>query len=165
MLHRLLTLPSQLLEEDEDAAANETLAALATEGGSDLQDSVQPPGPICPSPLTTREEEEEEEEEEGEEEDKGRKVRRSNMLDVYVSADLSTFITKQNEMIKHLQSVMMMMMMMMMMAVCSLICFLCVCAEEEAEGVVRVRGVRPQVQSDVSPEGSPSDSHCRKRWR
>ncbi|KAK2893335.1 uncharacterized protein si:dkeyp-113d7.10 [Channa argus] len=76
MLHRLLTLPSQLLEEDdEDAAAKETLAALAIDGINNSQDSIEQPGQTCPSPLTTREEEEDEEEEE-EEEDKGRKKKR-----------------------------------------------------------------------------------------
>jgi len=53
MLHRLLTLPSQLLE-DED---KETMSPVR-------------PGRLCPSP--TREEEQEEEEEDGE--DKDRKV-------------------------------------------------------------------------------------------
>ncbi|XP_041812789.1 zinc finger protein 263 [Chelmon rostratus] len=72
MLHRLLTLPSQLLEEDEeDPAVNETLAALATDIGNDRRD-----GRTCPSPLATREEEEEEEEEDEEGEDKGRKKKR-----------------------------------------------------------------------------------------
>nr|XP_019965886.1 PREDICTED: uncharacterized protein LOC109644865 [Paralichthys olivaceus] len=73
MLHRLLTLPSQLLEEDdEDTGANEALAALAN-NGADCRDDAEPPGQTCLSPLTTREEEEEEEEEE---EDKGRKKKR-----------------------------------------------------------------------------------------
>ncbi|XP_074484683.1 uncharacterized protein LOC141763827 isoform X2 [Sebastes fasciatus] len=83
MLHRLLTLPSQLLEdEDENAAAiaKETLAALAIEGANDRRDDVEAPGRTRPSP-TREEEEEEEEEEEGEgeeeeEEDKGRKKKR-----------------------------------------------------------------------------------------
>ncbi|XP_024866627.1 zinc finger and BTB domain-containing protein 4, partial [Kryptolebias marmoratus] len=47
MLHRLLTLPSQLLDEDEDeaaAAARETLAALATNGSSDQREELDPPG-------------------------------------------------------------------------------------------------------------------------
>ncbi len=35
-------------------------------------------------------------------------------------------------------------------------------AEEAAQGLVWVWGVRSQVQSDVSPEGSSSDSH---RWK
>lgn len=39
----------------------------------------------------------------------------------------------------------------------------CVSAEEAAAGVVGVRGVRAEVQSDVAPESSPSDSRCRKR--
>lgn len=39
----------------------------------------------------------------------------------------------------------------------------CVCAEEEAEGVVGMRGVRSQVQPDVPPQGSSSDPLCRKR--
>ncbi|KAL7378151.1 hypothetical protein ABVT39_009431 [Epinephelus coioides] len=77
MLHRLLTLPSQLLEDDdEEAAAKDTLAALALEGAIDRRDSVEPPGRTCLSPLATREEEGEEEEEEEEEEDKGRKKKR-----------------------------------------------------------------------------------------
>uniref|UniRef100_A0A087XQC5 C2H2-type domain-containing protein n=1 Tax=Poecilia formosa TaxID=48698 RepID=A0A087XQC5_POEFO len=43
MLHRLLTLPSQLLDEDdEDAAAKETLIALATNGSSDQRDDTEP---------------------------------------------------------------------------------------------------------------------------
>uniref|UniRef100_A0A3B3XT30 C2H2-type domain-containing protein n=1 Tax=Poecilia mexicana TaxID=48701 RepID=A0A3B3XT30_9TELE len=68
MLHRLLTLPSQLLDEDdEDAAAKETLIALATNGSSDQRDDTEP---------TVRGEEDEEEEEEEEEGDKGRKVRK-----------------------------------------------------------------------------------------
>ncbi|XP_076609503.1 uncharacterized protein LOC143334555 isoform X2 [Chaetodon auriga] len=78
MLHRLLTLPSQLLEDDDENAAaaananaNETLAALATDGGNDRRD-----GRISPSPLATREEEEDEEEEDEEGEDKGRKKKR-----------------------------------------------------------------------------------------
>ncbi|CAK6981508.1 zinc finger protein 503 [Scomber scombrus] len=78
MLHRLLTLPSQLLEDD-DEAAKETLAALAIDAAIARRDSVEPaPGPTAPSPPTTREEEEEEaeEEEEGEEEEKGRKKKR-----------------------------------------------------------------------------------------
>ncbi|XP_040918345.1 uncharacterized protein si:dkeyp-113d7.10 isoform X2 [Toxotes jaculatrix] len=71
MLHRLLTLPSQLLEDDdEDATAKETLGALTTDGAGDCRDGIEPQGRTCPSPLTTREEEEEEEEEE---EDRGRK--------------------------------------------------------------------------------------------
>ncbi|MEQ2206362.1 hypothetical protein XENOCAPTIV_028439 [Xenoophorus captivus] len=69
MLHRLLTLPSQVLDEDEDAAAKETLIALATNGSSDQQEDTDTPDRI-------RGEEDEEEEEEGEEGDKGRKVRR-----------------------------------------------------------------------------------------
>ncbi|XP_014824876.1 PREDICTED: zinc finger protein 837-like [Poecilia mexicana] len=68
MLHRLLTLPSQLLDEDdEDAAAKETLIALATNGSSDQRDDTEP---------TVRGEEDEEEEEEEEEGDKGRKKKR-----------------------------------------------------------------------------------------
>ncbi|XP_069572207.1 uncharacterized protein [Brachyistius frenatus] len=64
MLHRLLTLPSQLLEdEDEDAVAKETLVALATEG-------------VVPPDRTAKEEEDEEEEDEEDEEGKGRKKKR-----------------------------------------------------------------------------------------
>ncbi|XP_071320820.1 uncharacterized protein [Trachinotus anak] len=74
MLHRLLTLPSQLLEEDDEDAAKETLAALSTDGTNNGRDGIEPLGRTCPSPLTTREEEEEDEEEE--EEDKGRKKKR-----------------------------------------------------------------------------------------
>ncbi|TDH03519.1 hypothetical protein EPR50_G00164700 [Perca flavescens] len=77
MLHRLLTLPSQLLEEDDDeadAAANETLAALAIEGVGARRNGVEPlTGRPGLSPPATREEEEEEEEED---EDKGRKKKR-----------------------------------------------------------------------------------------
>ncbi|XP_047427494.1 uncharacterized protein si:dkeyp-113d7.10 isoform X2 [Mugil cephalus] len=69
MLHRLLTLPSQLLEDDNEDA-KETLLALATDAASDRQDGVQQPD------QTTREEEEEEEEEEEDDEGKGRKKRR-----------------------------------------------------------------------------------------
>ncbi|KAE8282680.1 hypothetical protein D5F01_LYC18068 [Larimichthys crocea] len=81
MLHRLLTLPSQLLDDDEEDAAgaanaNESLVTLATDGANDRQDGVEPPGRTCPSPWTTREEGEEEEEEEEEGEDKGRKKKR-----------------------------------------------------------------------------------------
>uniref|UniRef100_A0A672Y466 C2H2-type domain-containing protein n=2 Tax=Sphaeramia orbicularis TaxID=375764 RepID=A0A672Y466_9TELE len=76
MLHRLLTLPSQLLEDDEDAAAKEALAALATEGAKGRQDGVELPAQTCPSPVATKEEEEEDEEEEEEEEDRGRKKKR-----------------------------------------------------------------------------------------
>lgn len=75
MLHRLLTLPSQLLEDDEDAAAKETLAALAIEGAQDRQDGAKLPALTCPSPTATKEEEEDDEEEEEEDEDRGRKVR------------------------------------------------------------------------------------------
>ncbi|XP_041859573.1 uncharacterized protein si:dkeyp-113d7.10 isoform X2 [Melanotaenia boesemani] len=72
MLHRLLTLPSQLLDDnEEEAAAKETLVALATNGSNDLRDSeVDPPRP------SVREEEEDEEEDEEDEEDKGRKKKR-----------------------------------------------------------------------------------------
>lgn len=76
MLHRLLTLPSQLLEDDNEAAAaaatKETLAALASDGNIGGRSDVQPAGRIVLPPLKTREEEEEEEEEG---EDKGKKVR------------------------------------------------------------------------------------------
>ncbi|KAK1878055.1 Oocyte zinc finger protein XlCOF10 [Dissostichus eleginoides] len=41
MLHRLLTLPSQLLDEEEDAA-NDTLVALAIEGVHDLREAIEP---------------------------------------------------------------------------------------------------------------------------
>lgn len=74
MLHRLLTLPSQLLEDD-DEAAKETMPVLATDASNGGRDGVQLLGRVCLSPLTTREEEEEEEEEEEDGEDKGRKVR------------------------------------------------------------------------------------------
>uniref|UniRef100_A0A669EFU0 Uncharacterized LOC102078119 n=2 Tax=Oreochromis TaxID=8139 RepID=A0A669EFU0_ORENI len=72
MLHRLLTLPSQLLDDDEEAAAKETLGSLAFDGSIRLQDAVEPPA------QTGREEEEEEEEEgeEEDEEDKGKKRKR-----------------------------------------------------------------------------------------
>ncbi|KAM9744839.1 uncharacterized protein ACNS7B_009351 [Menidia menidia] len=71
MLHRLLTLPSQMLEDDadEEAAARETLVALATNGGEERDGGELPEGP-------SREEEEEEEEDGEEEEDKGRKKKR-----------------------------------------------------------------------------------------
>lgn len=64
MLHRLLTLPSQLLEEED--AAKETMSVLSGDGMGELPDRVGP------SPTRG----EEEEEEEGEEEDKGRKRKR-----------------------------------------------------------------------------------------
>ncbi|XP_026180002.1 uncharacterized protein LOC113140427 [Mastacembelus armatus] len=77
MLHRLLTLPTQLLEEDEEGtAAKDTLATLATNGAKDRQDDVKTPSQTCLSPLTTREEEAEEEDEEEEEDNKGRKKKR-----------------------------------------------------------------------------------------
>uniref|UniRef100_A0A3Q4N474 Si:dkeyp-113d7.10 n=1 Tax=Neolamprologus brichardi TaxID=32507 RepID=A0A3Q4N474_NEOBR len=66
MLHRLLTLPSQLLDDDEEATAKETLGCLAFDGSIRPQDAVEPPA------QTGREEEEGEEEDE---EDKGMKVR------------------------------------------------------------------------------------------
>ncbi|XP_076739619.1 uncharacterized protein si:dkeyp-113d7.10 isoform X4 [Maylandia zebra] len=69
MLHRLLTLPSQLLDEDEEATAKETLGCLAFDGSIRPQDAVEPPA------QTGREEEEEEGEEE-DEEDKGMKRKR-----------------------------------------------------------------------------------------
>ncbi|XP_028268127.1 zinc finger protein 648 [Parambassis ranga] len=70
MLHRLLTLPSQLLEDD-DEEAKETLVTVATDGNPDSQDCFDLPD------RTTREaEEEEEEEEEEDEEEKGRKKKR-----------------------------------------------------------------------------------------
>lgn len=69
-----MTLPSQLLEDDE-AAANETLTALANDGSNGGRDGVQLLGRTSPSPLTTREEEEEEEDGEEDGEDKGKKVR------------------------------------------------------------------------------------------
>ncbi|XP_059203254.1 uncharacterized protein si:dkeyp-113d7.10 isoform X2 [Centropristis striata] len=72
MLHRLLTLPSQLLEDDdEDTAAKETLAALAIEAANaECREGAETVAAV------TREEEDEEDEEEEEEEDKGRKKRR-----------------------------------------------------------------------------------------
>uniref|UniRef100_A0A3Q2QUN2 Uncharacterized LOC105921638 n=1 Tax=Fundulus heteroclitus TaxID=8078 RepID=A0A3Q2QUN2_FUNHE len=66
MLHRLLTLPSQLLGDDDDAEAKETLMAMATNGGSEQRDDGEPPDRVRP-------EEDEEDEEEG---DKGRKTKR-----------------------------------------------------------------------------------------
>uniref|UniRef100_A0A3Q1EAI7 Uncharacterized LOC110970892 n=1 Tax=Acanthochromis polyacanthus TaxID=80966 RepID=A0A3Q1EAI7_9TELE len=68
MLHRLLTLPSQLLEDDDEAAAKETLVTLATDGAIEQRDSVEP------RERPIREEEEDEEEED--EEEKGRKKKR-----------------------------------------------------------------------------------------
>ncbi|XP_031696800.1 uncharacterized protein LOC116379022 [Anarrhichthys ocellatus] len=65
MLHRLLTLPSQLLEEED--ATKETMSVLSGDGTGELPDRVGP------SPTRG---EEEEEEEEGEEEDTGRKVKK-----------------------------------------------------------------------------------------
>ncbi|XP_035769976.1 uncharacterized protein si:dkeyp-113d7.10 isoform X2 [Neolamprologus brichardi] len=67
MLHRLLTLPSQLLDDDEEATAKETLGCLAFDGSIRPQDAVEPPA------QTGREEEEGEEEDE---EDKGMKRKR-----------------------------------------------------------------------------------------
>ncbi|KAG7506063.1 zinc finger 648-like [Solea senegalensis] len=66
MLHRLLTLPSQLLEDaGEDATARDVLAALENEDTNNCRDGTELPG-------STKEGEEEEEEEE----DKGRKKKR-----------------------------------------------------------------------------------------
>lgn len=73
MLHRLLTLPSQLVEDGGEAVATtrETLVAPATDGNDAGRDVGRPP-----SPLTGRKEEEEEEEgDDGE--DKGKKVRKT----------------------------------------------------------------------------------------
>lgn len=83
MLQRLLTLPSQLLEDDNEAAAaatKETLAALASDGNIGGRGEVQPAGRIVLPPLKTREEEEEEEEEG---EDKGKKVREGHCQSVH----------------------------------------------------------------------------------
>lgn len=71
MLHRLLTLPSQLLEDDDEAGKETAATTDASNGG---RDGVRRLGRVCLSPLTTREEEDDEEEEE-DGEDKGRKVR------------------------------------------------------------------------------------------
>lgn len=72
MLQRLLTLPSQLLE-DNDAAATASEETLATVATDDSREQGE-----CPLPPTVKEEEEDEEEveeEEGDEEgEKGRKV-------------------------------------------------------------------------------------------
>lgn len=75
MLHRLLTLPSQLVEDGGEAAATrDTLVAPATEGNNAGRDVARPP-----SPLTARKEEEEEEEgDDGE--DKGKKVRKTREM-------------------------------------------------------------------------------------
>lgn len=71
MLHRLLTLPSQLMEDDDEAAvARETQAAPASDDNSGGQGGVGPS-----SPAARAEEGEEEEEEDGR--DKGRKVRKA----------------------------------------------------------------------------------------
>lgn len=73
MLHRLLTLPSQLVEDGGEAAATiETLVAPATDGNNTGRDVARPP-----SPLTARKEEEEEEEGGDDGEDKGKKVRKT----------------------------------------------------------------------------------------
>ncbi|XP_005947212.1 uncharacterized protein si:dkeyp-113d7.10 isoform X1 [Haplochromis burtoni] len=69
MLHRLLTLPSQLLDDDEEATAKETLGCLAFDGSIRPQDAVE-------LPAQTGREEEEEEGEEEDEEDKGMKRKR-----------------------------------------------------------------------------------------
>ncbi|XP_023812981.1 uncharacterized protein LOC101171055 isoform X2 [Oryzias latipes] len=71
MLHRLLTLPSQLLEEEDEAADKEALVSLATNGSNDWRGDSE-----LPVPTAKEEEEDEEEEEEEDEEDKGRKKRR-----------------------------------------------------------------------------------------
>uniref|UniRef100_A0A667WMX0 C2H2-type domain-containing protein n=1 Tax=Myripristis murdjan TaxID=586833 RepID=A0A667WMX0_9TELE len=85
MLHRLLTLPSQLLEDDdEDVSASETLAALANEGTNGRRDEAEAHGQARASHLPTKEEEEAEEEEEGEEgeeEEEDRKKRRRVWLE------------------------------------------------------------------------------------
>ena len=85
MLHRLLTLPAQLLEDDEDTDTMEILPALAESSPcAALRVRVESPSQSCLSPPTRREEEgeeegeeEEEEEEEEEDYDKGTKVRNS----------------------------------------------------------------------------------------
>eukprot|EP00063_Salmo_salar_P073148 XP_014047983.1 PREDICTED: uncharacterized protein LOC106600812 [Salmo salar] len=81
MLHRLLTLPAQLLEEDEDENAMETIPLLAdasTGRAAVRRQNTESPYQSCPSPpkkkvaaLLEEEEEEEEEEEDEEKEDKG----------------------------------------------------------------------------------------------
>ncbi|KAI3359600.1 hypothetical protein L3Q82_013798 [Scortum barcoo] len=81
MLHRLLTLPSQLLEDDDEAAtANETLAGSRhwTAPTTD-RDGIEPSPELPNQPVASddqRRDEEEEEEEEDEDEDKGRKKKR-----------------------------------------------------------------------------------------
>ncbi|XP_071264254.1 uncharacterized protein [Salvelinus alpinus] len=74
MLHRLLTLPAQLLEEDEDESAMETipLPAEASPGRAAVRrQNTESPNQSCPSPpkkkvAVSLEEEEEEEDEEKE---------------------------------------------------------------------------------------------------
>lgn len=66
MLHRLLTLPSQLLEEDDGGEAG-TADSLVTLGGDGPRDAG-PEGAEAGGPK--------DEEDEGGEEDKGRKVSR-----------------------------------------------------------------------------------------
>ncbi|XP_034046929.1 uncharacterized protein si:dkeyp-113d7.10 isoform X2 [Thalassophryne amazonica] len=56
MLHRLLTLPSQLLEDSESPASMEAPPTKETEGTNDHHDDIKAPGQACPLPLTTKEE-------------------------------------------------------------------------------------------------------------
>ncbi|XP_029913833.1 uncharacterized protein LOC115363695 [Myripristis murdjan] len=90
MLHRLLTLPSQLLEDDdEDVSASETLAALANEGTNGRRDEAEAHGQARASHLPTKEEEEAEEEEEGEEgeEEEEDRVRKKKRRRVWLECD------------------------------------------------------------------------------
>ncbi|CAB1341606.1 unnamed protein product [Coregonus sp. 'balchen'] len=77
MLHRLLTLPAQLLEEDEDENTMETIPLLpeTSPGRAAVRrQNTESPNQSCPSPPKKKvavSQEEEEEEEDEEKEDKG----------------------------------------------------------------------------------------------
>lgn len=76
MLHRLLTLPAQLLEDDEDTDAMETLPAPAEASPAGAARSeTESPSQSCLSPPKRRDEDEDEEEEGEDEDDKGTKGR------------------------------------------------------------------------------------------
>lgn len=74
MLHRLLTLPSPLMEDDDKAAvARENQVAPGCDDNG-RQDGA---GPSSPAAVVEEEEDEEEEDEEEDGQDKGRKVRKA----------------------------------------------------------------------------------------
>ncbi|XP_029944835.1 uncharacterized protein LOC115386591 isoform X1 [Salarias fasciatus] len=82
MLQRLLTLPSQLLEDEEgeDPVAKETLVVLTTDGAADRRADADPPDRPTRGAAAAEEEEAGEDEEEEEEEDKGRKQKKRRRM-------------------------------------------------------------------------------------